>query len=139
MVAHRSPQTLEHHEPTHAFWLVCSYGDAGMLRTRTSQPVVHFSVRRRVCAGISLRVSTGGLAVRARGGCLVDRGSATLVDGGTGQLALIQEPEFRRKNLRRTLRLSSNQTTFPFVSGPFRVENGSVYNANLNSGLCETR
>ncbi len=48
--------------------------------------MVHLGVRRGVCAGVGLRVSPRGLAVRAGGDCLVHRGSSAMVARGTGKL-----------------------------------------------------
>ena len=63
----------------HAFWLVLCNGDAGMLRVGGSQPLVCLGIRCGMCAGISLWISSRGMAVRAGGGYLVSRRGAAVV------------------------------------------------------------
>jgi hypothetical protein len=50
---------------------VCGDGDAGLLRARSAQPVVHPGLRRSLRARLRLRFSAGSVAVRIGRGCLV--------------------------------------------------------------------
>jgi len=65
----------QHYEPSHHFWPLCSYGNAGVLRIGAAQPVVHPGLWRVVRAGVGLRVLGGG-------GNMVHRGSAPVVGRG---------------------------------------------------------
>ena len=51
-------------ESPDAFWLICSYRDAGLLCTGTSQPLVHPDIRHSVRVSVGLRISSGRLALR---------------------------------------------------------------------------
>ena len=61
-------------------WIVCSYGDVGVLRVRKSQPLVYPGVRGGVRAWFGVRVSTRGLAIRIDRGCLVHCGGSAMAD-----------------------------------------------------------
>ena len=69
------------HEFAHDFWFVFSYSDAGVLRIRASQQVVHLGVCRGLFIRVGLWVPPRGLAIRAGRSCLVRRGSAAVVAG----------------------------------------------------------
>jgi len=55
----------------HAFWFVRGDDDAGMLRVRGPQPMVHLGFRWCLCVGISLWVPARRLAIRSDRGYLV--------------------------------------------------------------------
>ena len=56
------------HGRAHCVWVVRRGSDADLLRTRGSGPWVHPGVCRRVCACVSIWLSTGGMAVWSDGG-----------------------------------------------------------------------
>jgi len=76
--------------PAHAFWLICRVGDAGMLRTGRSQPMVCLRFCCGMCVGVGLRVSSGCLAVRTGRGDLVSRCAAPVVDESRFKITRIE-------------------------------------------------
>src|ERR1700732_4623875 len=68
-------------EAPDAVRIVCRDADAGLLRVGEAQYVVYSGLRRSLCAGLSVRISPGGLAVWTGGGRVVDGGSTTVVAG----------------------------------------------------------
>ena len=64
---------LDDHGSAYAFWFVCGYGDAGLLRARRSQPLVCPWLCRGLCTGLSVWVSSGRLAFWRGRGDLVSR------------------------------------------------------------------
>src|SRR5207244_8630044 len=84
------------------FWLICGYGDGGVLRARGSQPVVCVGVCLLVCTGIDLRVSSRRLAIRTGRRYLVSRRAAEVVDEN-GSTKIIHRSKYHRAGLRSIL------------------------------------
>ena len=71
----RSDDTVIHLRP------VCGNRDAGLLRSRSAEPLVHFGLCGSLRPRLRLRISARRVAVRDRGGGLVSSGPKALVDG----------------------------------------------------------
>lgn len=67
------------HGPTFDFRIVRRHGDASVLRTRESQPLVHPGVCRSLRARLGLWISSRRMAIRPCGGCLGSRCRPPLV------------------------------------------------------------
>lgn len=70
---------IEQHGPTHLFWLVRSFGDAGVLRVGRSKPLVCFGLFGSLLTRVCVWFSSGGLAVWRRGSDMVNSGIASMV------------------------------------------------------------
>ena len=64
--------------PAHSFRIIRSHSNAGLLRIREAQPLVHIRLCRGVRPGIGLWVSSRRLAIR--------RGRSYLVHGGSTKM-----------------------------------------------------
>ena len=62
-----------------SFWPFCGYGNVALLRTGEAQPLVHTGLCRFMRDGISLRISSGSVAVRLSGVRVVVSSYAALV------------------------------------------------------------
>src|SRR6185295_14934843 len=87
-------------ERSHALRTLCRDRDAGVLRLREPQPLVHSGVQRSLRAGLDLRFPAGSLAVWDCGGCLVDSSAAALVAGSEGGLTGVQSSVVSRRQKR---------------------------------------
>jgi hypothetical protein len=76
-----NPRREKPYGSTYTLRIVCRNRNAALLRTGKAQSMVHPGFCCIVLAGVGLRLSTGGVAIRIGGGGLVSGSSAALVAG----------------------------------------------------------
>src|SRR5580704_14004675 len=98
---------------TDVVWFVRRHRDAGVLRLRRPEPMVHPGIRWHMPLGFGLWIPPGRLALRSCGGGLVSRRGAPLVAGD--KLKLTREPEssFSGEPLSKPLRIGPAGAAHP--------------------------
>jgi len=71
---------VTHDEAPYSIWSICSDGNAGLLRFRKTESMVHIGLRRFVRAWFDLWFSPRRLALRSNRGRLGSGSSTALVD-----------------------------------------------------------